>query len=533
MSNKLLKKRYNGHCLYRVIPDPRYLTLLTNGYGSLIADALSGYSGSVVHLTATPDDDYHFIDYDSTACEIVGDDLTFSNSDCTAQANFGRNVHNVTTLTSNYGSISVNKNTGYSGDIFTLSNTPNADCTFGSYSITGATLTSNQFMMEKEDVSAQGSFNRNVHNVTLQNDGHGNIGANKTTGYSGDTITLSNTPNQGYSLSGYSITGATLTSNQFKLGTGNVTAKAWFKVNLNPYNLPNYSIRVKLKDGIIPYTSNGLKETQISISPNIWQITQTSNAGGTLSYNDISRLFSFNKANLLEIQGVNASSYSSWGSAFKDCIALTSICPLDMNNVKYSDALLYNVPIDTINIYNLNQYHKSIFESSLIKTANLYNFKGTDLGFLVSHNNNLLKKLYIQSNNNLTSLENACYNLSALTSFEITNTTNVVNMNSAFMSCKSLVIPPSLNYNNVSSCKSMFGFCTNLTALPQLNFSNKINNVVCAFVGCTNVRNGITAAYKSITSVNSNAAHTRCFYKCGSNTTQGAAELAQIPSTWK
>lgn len=228
MSTKRLKRKYNGHGLYRVIPDPRYLTLLTNGYGTLLADALSGYSGSVVHLTATPDDDCHFIDYDSTACEIVGDDLTFSNSDCTAQANFGRNVHNVTTLTSNYGSISVNKNTGYSGDIFTLSNTPNADCTFGSYSITGATLTSNQFMMEKEDVSAQGSFNRNVHNVTLQNDGKGTITSNKNTGYSGDTITLSNTPNAGYGFSGYAITGATLTSNQFKIGTSNVTAKAFF-----------------------------------------------------------------------------------------------------------------------------------------------------------------------------------------------------------------------------------------------------------------------------------------------------------------
>lgn len=239
MSNKLLKKRYNGHCLYRVIPDPRYLTLLTNGYGTLLADALSGYNRDVVHLTATPNEDCHFIDYDSTACEIVGDDLTFGNSDCTAQANFDRNVHNVTTLTSNYGSISVNKNTGYSGDTFTLSNTPNTDCSFGSYSVTGATLTSNQFMMQKQDVSAQGSFSRNVHNVTLQNDGHGSIVANKTTGYSGDTITLSNTANAAYDFSGYTVTGATLTSNQFNIGTENVTAKAWFKKHAYSLTLQN------------------------------------------------------------------------------------------------------------------------------------------------------------------------------------------------------------------------------------------------------------------------------------------------------
>lgn len=243
LGNIKIKSAYFGNIAVfsDFVNNPYFLTLLSNQYGTLLADSLSGYNGDVVHLTTTPNDDCHFIDYDSTACEIVGDNLTFSNSDCTAQANFGRNVHNVTTLTSNYGSISVNKNTGYSGDTFTLSNTPNADCTFGSYSVTGATLTSNQFMMQKEDVSAQGTFNRNSHNITLQTDGHGKLSASKTTGYSGDTISLATTASGGYAFSGYTITGATLTSNQFKVGTSNVTAKAWFK-----YNIPTVKIGTQI-----------------------------------------------------------------------------------------------------------------------------------------------------------------------------------------------------------------------------------------------------------------------------------------------
>lgn len=361
MSNKLLKKRYNGHCLYRVIPDPRYLTLLTNGYGTLLADALSGYSGSVVHLTATPDDDCHFIDYDSTACEIVGDDLIFSTSDCTAQANFGRNVHNVTTLTSNYGSISVNKNTGYSGDIFTLSNTPNADCTFGSYSVTGATLTSNQFMMQKEDISARGSFNRNVHNVTLQNDGHGSIGANKTTGYSGDTITLSNTANAGYSFSGYSITGATLTSNQFKLGTGNVTAKAWFSANksavyyngslrLNNLGNTNWSQSGALnvnRNTAFRYTTflctnSFYNDVLISISSNntLWQLCQP-NGSESLTANYRATKFGLRNNSAGQLVGTSTNAYNTTCSNSKG-----SYCRVTLYKMSPSIAAKYKLVID-------------------------------------------------------------------------------------------------------------------------------------------------------------------------------------------
>jgi len=52
MSTKRLTKHYNGHvtghCLYRVIPDPYFLTLQTDGHGTISANA----------LTATPSAGY-------------------------------------------------------------------------------------------------------------------------------------------------------------------------------------------------------------------------------------------------------------------------------------------------------------------------------------------------------------------------------------------------------------------------------------------------------------------------------------------
>ena len=88
MSNKLLKKHYNGHRLYRVIPDPRYLTLQTDGNGIISADALSGYSGDTITLSNTAHDGYLFSGYSVTGASLNGSTVTLNNQDATAKAWF-------------------------------------------------------------------------------------------------------------------------------------------------------------------------------------------------------------------------------------------------------------------------------------------------------------------------------------------------------------------------------------------------------------------------------------------------------------
>ena len=158
MSNKLLKKRYNGHFLYRVIPDPLYLTLLTNGYGSLIADAMSGYSGNVVHLTATPDAGYAFSNYECTGATIVGNDLTFGREDCTAKANFDLDTYTLTLQTDGHGTLTANKITGHVGDTVTLTPTYNTYYRFNNYQNTGGSISNNIFTFGAENATAKANF---------------------------------------------------------------------------------------------------------------------------------------------------------------------------------------------------------------------------------------------------------------------------------------------------------------------------------------------------------------------------------------
>lgn len=71
-------------------------------------------------------------------------------------------------------------------------------------------------------------YNKNSVNITYTTDGNGTLTGNSNTAMLGDIITLTATPNTNYALSGYAITGATLTGNQFAVENANVTAYAAF-----------------------------------------------------------------------------------------------------------------------------------------------------------------------------------------------------------------------------------------------------------------------------------------------------------------
>lgn len=71
-------------------------------------------------------------------------------------------------------------------------------------------------------------WERNIYQVTTSTDGNGTMTASPMSGFSGTNVTLSNTPNANYSFASYSVTGATLTGDQFTLNN-DVTARANFK----------------------------------------------------------------------------------------------------------------------------------------------------------------------------------------------------------------------------------------------------------------------------------------------------------------
>ena len=112
------------------------------------------------------------------------------------------------------------------------------------------------------------------------------------------------------------------------------------------------------------------------------------------------------------------------------------------------------------------------------------------------------------------------------------NTSNVTNMNDMFRDCTSLTNVPLFDTSNVTTMGDMFRN-TSLTNVPLFNTSN-VTNMNYTFRDCINVQSGALALYQQAsTQTNPPSTHTGTFKNCGSNTTTGAAELAQIPKSWK
>lgn len=215
-----LTNPYNRHALSRYID---VYEVTTDGCSS---SPMSGYKGTEATLIDQPAWNEKFSSWSLTGATVTGNNYVINN-DVTAKANY-ETAKNVTLQTDGHGTIAANKMSGFIGDQVTLSNTANSNYGFSGYSITGATLTGNKFNFTGSNVTAKAWFSAMPYNVILQNDGHGTIAANKTTGNTNDIITLSNTPAANYYFNNYTITGAALTGNQFAIQTSDVTAKANF-----------------------------------------------------------------------------------------------------------------------------------------------------------------------------------------------------------------------------------------------------------------------------------------------------------------
>ena len=137
-------------------------------------------------------------------------------------------TYNVNLLQTEGGTISVSPNKGYEFDIATLTNTTaNEDYKFSSYNITGATLTGDQFQFETSDVKVQGNFEHNK-TLTLINGDHAVLSADKDKGFIGDVVTVTGTMDEGWYLTGFNTTGATMTGNKFAFAGEDVTVEGLY-----------------------------------------------------------------------------------------------------------------------------------------------------------------------------------------------------------------------------------------------------------------------------------------------------------------
>lgn len=273
-------------------------------------------------------------------------------------------------------------------------------------------------------------------------------------------------------------------------------SKIWPEVAPDPYNplsLPPYTIRVKYKDNSTEPTDKivraGCVLNQVSQIPNVWDVTV--NDGNIVKENwDV--LFKAHY-DLIEAVGANAKGVTSMQNTFAGCSALSSLNLFDTRDVVYTFGMFAQTG---------GRYCDSLIsvpEFSLDNARDLYD------------------------------VFNGC---SALTGVKFKNTNNVTGCYQTFTNCYSLQ-SVDMNTSALRNANRMFSGCSSLSAIPDLGFT-AVTACSRMFENCYNIESGISALYSQFSSrITSTSYYTRCFRNCGTDTVQGAAELATIPTNWK
>lgn len=169
-----------------------------------------------------------------------------------------------------------------------------------------------------------------------------------------------------------------------------------------------------------------------------------------------------------------------------------------------------------------------------------------------------LQAVSLLDTSSLTSTEYMFYGCFALQSVTLFDTSNVTKAGCMFYNCRALQSVPLFDLSSVTDAASMFAACYTLQSVPLFDLSSAVymgemfsrclalrsvplfdtssaTDVVGMFRECTSVESGALALYQQMSSqaaLQPYANHRSAFLYCGSDTTTGAAELAQIPTSW-
>ena len=114
------------------------------------------------------------------------------------------------------------------------------------------------------------------------------------------------------------------------------------------------------------------------------------------------------------------------------------------------------------------------------------------------------------------------------------NTGSIANAQSLFYNGSiQLETINALDLSSATNINSLFRNCKYLTSPLSITLSGAVKDCGYAFYNCWDVPSGALALYNNLSGqTNIPTTYGSCFTNCGANTTTGAAELAQIPSSW-
>ena len=199
--------------------------------GSVAASATSATAGTTVKLTATPAEGYTLDYFTLDGERINGDTFIMPARNVNVSAVFTANAYSITVVQPTGGSVAASATSATAGTTIELTATPAEGYTLDYFTLDGARINGNTFIMPARNVEVSAVFTANAYSITVVQPTGGTVSASATSATAGTTIELTATPAEGYTLDYFTLDGARINGDTFIMPARNVEVSAVFTAN--------------------------------------------------------------------------------------------------------------------------------------------------------------------------------------------------------------------------------------------------------------------------------------------------------------
>ena len=199
--------------------------------GSVAASATSATAGTTVKLTATPAEGYTLDYFTLDGERINGDTFIMPARNVNVSAVFTANAYSITVVQPTGGSVAASATSAAAGTTIELTATPAEGYTLDYFTLDGARINGDTFIMPARNVEVSAVFTANAYSITVVQPTGGTVSASATSAAAGATIELTAIPAEGYTLDYFTLDGERINGNTFIMPARNVEVSAVFTAN--------------------------------------------------------------------------------------------------------------------------------------------------------------------------------------------------------------------------------------------------------------------------------------------------------------
>ena len=207
------------------------ITVVQPAGGTVSASATSAAAGTTVKLTATPAEGYTLDYFTLDGERINGDTFIMPARNVEVSAVFTANAYSITVVQPTGGSVAASATSATAGTTIELTATPAEGYTLDYFTLDGARINGDTFIMPARNVEVSAVFTANAYSITVVQPTGGTVSASATSATAGTTIELTANPAEGYTLDYFTLDGTRINGDTFIMPARNVEVSAVFTAN--------------------------------------------------------------------------------------------------------------------------------------------------------------------------------------------------------------------------------------------------------------------------------------------------------------